>query len=233
MQDDPVRYWQDVTDNYRRMSDGELLELAEKPEDLTDVAQQVLRDEMRRRKLKREERRPAPVLPLAAIDPSTHFDHVGGPFRDHHAPPPRFGEADEDDTSLDYTWKTLLCDCESNLHAWQLFEALKRAGIESWVREVSPASTDIRGPQVYVAADQLEQAQAIACQPIPQDIIEDLNTEGPEFELPVCPKCGSKDDVMLASADPANAWLCEACHAEWTDPEPTHDEGAGQKPSAT
>ena len=34
-----------------QMSDGELLELAEKPEDLTDVAQQVLRDEMKRRAL--------------------------------------------------------------------------------------------------------------------------------------------------------------------------------------
>jgi hypothetical protein len=231
MQDDPVRYWQDVTNNYRQMSDGELLELAEKPEDLTDVAQQVLRDEMNRRRLKVETRKPtAFVPPPVDIDPGTHFDRVGRPFTDHDAPLTEGEESDEGAAS-EYTWKTLLCDCESNQHAWQLFEVLKRHGIESWVRQVSPYSTDIRGPQVYVAADQLDAAQAVAAQPIPQDIIEDLNAEVPEFVLPVCPQCGLKDDVMLASADPVNAWLCEACGAEWTDPEPEGDDGGNQRSS--
>jgi hypothetical protein len=229
MQDDPVRYWQEVTDNYRQMTDGELLELAEMPEDLTDVAQQVLRDEMKLRRLELK-KRPATVvsLPPVDLDPSTHFDVVGGPFRDHHASMPEPGEGDGKSPS-EYTWKTLLCDCESNQHAWQMFEVLKRHGIESWVRQVSPYSTDIRGPQVYVAADQLEQAQAIAGQPIPQDIIEDSNAEVPEFELPICPQCGSKDDVMLASADPVNTWLCEGCGAEWAEPESESDDASGRE----
>jgi hypothetical protein len=43
---------QRLQENYRGMSDGELLELAAKPEDLTEMAQQALRGEMAARKLK-------------------------------------------------------------------------------------------------------------------------------------------------------------------------------------
>jgi hypothetical protein len=233
MQDDPVRYWQDLTANYAQMSDGELLELAEKPEDLTEIAQQVLRDEMGRRKLERKRQRPPVVTVAPDVNPSTHYDHVGGPFRDHYAPPPEWGEA-EDGEDREYTWKTLLCDCESNQHAGQLFEALKRHGIESWVREVSPNSTDLQGPQVYVAADQLEQAQAVAAEPIPQDIIEDWDAEVPEFEVPRCPQCHSAENVTLGSVDPVNAWVCEGCGAEWSDPEPAanDDDGGSKAPTA-
>ncbi len=44
--------------NYRGMSDGELLELAAKPDDLTEMAQQALRGELAARKLKVEAARP-------------------------------------------------------------------------------------------------------------------------------------------------------------------------------
>lgn len=219
MHDDAARYWRDLTENYAGMSDGELLELAETPEDLTDVAQQALRDEMGKRRLTRKERRTSPAgAPSPDFNPGTHFEMPGGLFPRYHGLPPESEEADDSDTR-EYTWKTLLCDCESNEDAWQLFQWLKRQGIESWVRQVSPSSTDIRGPQVYVAADQLEQARAIAAQPIPQDIIDESNEVVPEFEVPACPRCGSKDGPVLESADPVNSWLCESCGAEWTDPE--------------
>ena len=232
MQDDPARYWQDLTENYRQMSDGELLELWAKPEDLTEIARQVLCDEMNRRKIEvRKPSQPTFVRPPVDYDPSTHFYSVGGPFRDHHAPVPDCEETD-DETPRAYTWKALLCDCESNDHAWCLFETLKRHGIESWVRQVSAASTDLRGPQVYVAADELEQAQAIAAQPIPQDIIDDWNQVVPEFELPICPQCGSKEGATLESADPVNAWVCEACGAEWTDPAAAAAEDGSEEESS-
>jgi uncharacterized protein (DUF983 family) len=38
----------------------------------------------------------------------------------------------------------------------------------------------------------------------------------PEYELPVCPKCGAGDPV-LEGVDPFNSWLCEACGNEWTE----------------
>ena len=227
MHDDPARYWQDLTDNYRRMSDGELLELAEKPEDLTEVAQQVLRDEMRLRKL--ELRQPSVAAPRTISASRRNYDVLSGPLTDSYAlssdAAPLEDEVDgEDELSHKFTWKTLLCDCESNDQALQLRAALMRQGIESWVRQVSAYSTDTLGPQVYVAADQLDHAQAVAAQPVPQDILDEWNTVVPEFQLPICPQCGSNHEVVLESTDPLNSWLCEACGSEWTDSESASDD---------
>lgn len=233
MQQDSVRYWQDLTQNYRRMSDGELLAL--RPEDLTEIAQQVLRDEMRLRKLNE-------ITPNGAVEAPTRFrskghrDALRSAIADSYIgvePDDSDEDADDEDDepAHEYTWKTLLCDCESNDRAWQLREALKRHGIESWVSAVAPSSVDVVGPQVYVAADELDQAQAIAAQPIPQDIIDDWNTHVPEFEVPRCPRCGSSEEVLLEATEPANAWLCESCGAEWTDPEPPAEDAQRPKSS--
>ena len=224
-QEDPVRYWKDLTANYRQMSDGELLQLSENPEELTEIARQVLRDEMKLRKLETGRspvtgRLPDPV-------PRRQVDLVSGN--------PLYLREDSSDTAAvddvqfpphEYTWKTWLCDCESNQHAWQVSALLTRNGIESWVRAVPPQSMDTVGPQVEVAADQLEQARALIAQPIPQDIIDDVNAEVPEFEVPDCPRCGTKDEVMLESAVPVNSWICEACGAEWSDPQAPPEEDA-------
>jgi ribosomal protein L37AE/L43A len=43
--------------------------------------------------------------------------------------------------------------------------------------------------------------------------------EVPDFEPPVCPKCGA-EDPLLESVDPLNTWLCEICGEQWTDPAP-------------
>lgn len=230
MQDDPVRYWQDLTNNYRGMSDRELLELAERPEDLTEVAQQVLRDEMKLRKL--EKPRPFTSVPRTITVSRRNYDVAPSPFVDSYADsyivPSDSEDMDEHEsdayeTSHEFTWKTLLCDCQSNDHALQLSAALRRHGIESWVRQISAYTTDLLNPQVYVAADQLEQARAVAAQPIPQDILDEWNTVVPEFELPACPGCGSKEEVVLQETVPLNVWLCEACGAEWTEPESAPD----------
>jgi transposase-like protein len=68
-----------------------------------------------------------------------------------------------------------------------------------------------------VAADQLEEAREVASRPIPQAIVEQSRMQIPEFELPRCPGCGA-EDPLLESADPVNAWLCESCGRQWTDP---------------
>jgi hypothetical protein len=213
MQDDPVRYWKDLSENYRRMSDGELLELAEKPEDLTDVAQQVLRDEMRKRRLD-EKPAPAPAIAAKPAGTAARINWEPASYRSSFAP----AEEDHSEEEHEYTWKVLLAECTSQEEAWQLAEALRREGIESWIRRFNPfAQYEGNGPGVLVAADELEQARAIAEMPIPQDIIEESQIKLPEFVVPACPKCGSKDGPMLASADPVNVWSCEACGAEWTD----------------
>ena len=226
MPDNPVQYFQDLTESYRRMSDPELLDLAEKPEDLTEVAQQILRDEMKLRKL--SDRRP-PRAGAGGL-PVRYRDSGDRELRDGNIQSGSEGSPDgEEDEGAEYTWKTLLRDCESNDQAGQLREALRRHGIESWVRLIPASSIDVAGPQVYVAADQLEQAQAIAAQPIPQDILDDWNAVVPEFQLPPCPQCGRTDAVALDGTDPVNAWSCEACEFEWTDPEPATDGATSTK----
>jgi hypothetical protein len=234
MQDDSVRYWQDLTDNYRRMGDGELLELAAKPEDLTDVAQQVLRDEMRLRKL--SALAPEPATPSG---PKRHADIRWEPTSYRY----EFADnvAEEESGPHEFTWKTKLCDCETRLQAMQLAAALQRTGIDSWIQASGGKSDafDLTYPRVFVAADQLEQAQVVAAQPIPQDIIdkllEDQESEPEEFEAPRCPKCGAEDPVLCPAEESEirnsrpddkgwmNTWLCESCGAEWTDAEETTD----------
>jgi hypothetical protein len=60
-----------------------------------------------------------------------------------------------------------------------------------------PASSLLRViPLVLVAADQLDQARAIAALPIPPEIIEKSETEKPDFEPPICPKHGAGDSVL-------------------------------------
>jgi len=124
----------------------------------------------------------------------------------------------------EFSWKVLLCECDTSAEAWQISQVLKRAGIDNWIEGVNSRWGGY--PKVLVAADQLEEATRIANQPIPADIIEDSNQEIPEYETPTCPKCRAEDPV-LESAEPNNSWLCEACGAQWTDPEPKIDQHQG------
>jgi hypothetical protein len=216
MQTNPAEDWQSLTEHYREMSDGELLQLAADFVDLTETAQQVLRSEMRSRGL--GEPRAAGEAPRGAgpsapprwassVDPDTGEIESRVPDGD-----------EEDDSPVDYTWKTLLCECNDQEQAWQIYEVLRRAGIESWIEQPgSRYSIGVSYPRVLVGADQLEEAREVAARPIPQEIVEQFRTETPEFEPPKCPECGAEDPV-LESAEPANAWLCEACGNQWTEP---------------
>jgi hypothetical protein len=212
MQVNPAEEWQRLTEYYREISDGELLELAADLADLTETAQQVLRGEMRNRGLDEPRAagetpansdRPAPLRRVSFVDPYTGEIESSVP-----------GVNREDDAPREFTWKTMLCECDDREQAWQIYEVLRRAGIESWIER--PGSGIIY-PRVLVAADQLDEARAIAARPVPPEIVDQSRMEPPEFEPPKCPKCGAEDPV-LESVEPANAWLCEACGNEWTDP---------------
>jgi rubredoxin len=77
---------------------------------------------------------------------------------------------------------------------------------------------NLMNPRVVVAADQLEDAQRVLSQPVPEEIVEKSKTTVPEFELPVCPKCGVADPA-LEGVDLFNTWRCEACGYQWTESE--------------
>ncbi|HEY1985926.1 MAG TPA: hypothetical protein VGG85_10975 [Terracidiphilus sp.] len=214
MIEDPVRYWQGITENYRQMGDAELRELAAGFGDLTDVAQQALRDEMRKRGLD------VPQVPKGSSG-ALRWEPLS--YRYHSAETPQ-----ETDRPVEFTWKTLLCECDTEEAALQIAMALEQAGIESWISRPS-LKWGLDGPRVQVAADQLELAQAVLARPIPGQIIEESRQELPAFEAPHCPTCGGSDPVLV-SVDPVNAWSCEACGAEWSDPyETSSDAGIEER----
>jgi hypothetical protein len=141
---------------------------------------------------------------------------------DASAPNP---DPEQEDQPVEFTWKTLLCECEEREQAWQVAEVLRRAGIESWIEGPrSQNSFDVIRPRVIVAADQLDDARAILAQPIPQDVIDQSKVKVEDFVPPACPKCGTSDP-LLASVDPANLWLCEHCGARWGDATAVENQG--------
>lgn len=213
MWNDPAQEMNRLRDEYARKYDGELEALREDEDQLTETARQVLHEELKKRGLGETEAAPKESLATVA---SVHevaderWDVLG----------PQTPKLEDDDAAdgaeeREYTWKTYLCECETRAQAMQLGEALRRAGIESWV-----VATHGQYRKVMVPADQLKQAQAVAAQPIPLDIVNAV-TEGLEappeyFTMPACPACGTEDPVLLAS-EPVNRWQCEACGREWED----------------
>jgi hypothetical protein len=199
MRPSPAEEWQRLTKLYGEMSDGELLELAETYNDLTEIAQPILRDEIKKRGLEEPAGRTAV------------FSHASTRFRDQErGNPPDDGED---------VLRAYLCECEDNEQVNQLGEALRREGIESFAE--SPRA-GIRGVneagicRIFVPADQLVEARAVIARPIPQDIIDQSKAKVEDFVPPTCPKCGASDPI-LESVDPVNTWSCDVCDATWSD----------------
>jgi hypothetical protein len=203
MLDNPLEAWQQLSEHYRAMGDDELRELAADFIDLIEVAQQALRDEMAKRGIELPHGTNAERI-NAEHSAAQHWEIPGS----QSAPD---DTENESDLPHDYTWKTLLCECDTREKARQISEALRRGGVESWIRTQNAIH-----PGVLVAADQLEQAREVAARPIPQEIIDESMVEVPEFKAPVCPKCGDAEPV-LEGVDPVNTWHCESCDFEWTD----------------
>lgn len=207
---------QRLAELYRDKWDGELCELSADFGNLTETAQQVLRAEMMRRGLGE---------PGAAVETPQQAGRRQLELDGYHpfSAPAGHATGPEDDAPIEYTWKTLLCACDTREQAWQLTQALQRAGIESWVHLPGAGSRygalDLTQPRVMVAADQLEQARAIAAQPIPQDIVDECRADGGEvesFEPPRCPECGAGEPV-LEGIDGGNVWSCQACGHRWVE----------------
>jgi hypothetical protein len=210
MQINPAEDWNSLRENYAAMLDGELEQLAENLDDLTETAKEVLRSEMRNRglgepgakPLRKGSEAPAGARWVSAVDPDAPLEDAG--------------KDEAEDGPNEFTWKTPLCECDSEEQALAICQALTRAGIENWY-ERPGSRMGIWGSRIVVAADQLEEAREIAARPIAQDVIDEFRQEVPEYVPPKCPKCGAEDPV-LESAEPANSWLCEACGKQWTEP---------------
>jgi hypothetical protein len=226
MQTDSGQEWQRLTRLYAEKSDEELLDLAADFGNLTEVAQQVLRDEMKRRRIGE------PGTKVTAIpDNRPIFGRWNQAIAEQSG---ALAESEDEagdeanDLPREYTWRTLLCTCETREEAWQIYEVLRVAGIESWPDRLGStfgtktiASQSIR---ILVGADQLAEARAILARPIPQEIIDQSREKVEDFEAPTCAKCGAADP-LLESVEPSNNWLCETCGARWSDSVMVENEG--------
>ncbi|HWG22199.1 MAG TPA: hypothetical protein VG225_16865 [Terracidiphilus sp.] len=217
MQESLDQQWRRLTAYYAGLWDEELLNVAADYKDLTEMAQQVLRDEMKRRGLGNPSaiQEPPSSAALPPSSPAAVHWIAQGSLREPESALPEDG----DEQPREYTWKVPLCDCEDQEQARQMAEALRRNGIERWIeaRDTGFVPGFPSPPRIVVAADQLEAAQRIAAQPIPQDIIEQSKMDVPEFAMPKCPQCGRQEPVLMAT-EPANAWQCQACGKEWSEP---------------
>jgi hypothetical protein len=216
---DTVKEWQRLTEYYGGRVDEELLELAADFEGLTDVAQQVLRDELKKRHLP----------PPGSRDPRTS-KKIGTPVWKHPAAyaDPVAEPEPSDESASEYTWKVVLCECNEREDAADLMAALERAGIGSWYDGPNSPFSSLRyGPRVLVGADDLEAAQMVMQRPIPQDIHDQTRTPVLDFETPNCAKCGAADP-LLESVDPSNTWFCENCGARWNEPLSASEEKTDQ-----
>jgi len=218
MQIDPMAELQRITEVYRGMYDDELINLVADQKDLTEIARQVLELELKKRGLgdlsHAEAARETP-------DPKRErraalMGNQGGASQivlDYRAT--QVGEA-----PLEYSWKTLLCECKSAEQAQLLCEALRQAGIDNWIDGQTIGfrnkAAEFPNPRIMVAADQLEQARAIAANPIPNEIVEDSKFVAPAFDIPKCPHCGAADPA-LEGVDPFNSWRCDGCGCQWTE----------------
>jgi hypothetical protein len=217
MYDNSSTDWQALSQHYRSMFDGELENLAKEMDTLTEMAQQVLRAELKNRGLS------------APGTGQRTWAETQTPFRLVRNANPGVGDDDvdlpestgenEQRVPTEFTWKTPLRDCGSEVEARALSEVLHRAGIDNWIELPGRRGGALASPRVLVAADQLEQATEVASRPIPKEILDDLSVEAPEFESPHCPACHAEDPT-LESTEPSNSWLCEACGKQWTEPIP-------------
>ncbi len=225
MQQDPLEEWRRLTTLYGQMGDIEIRELAGQINDLVPNAQQILRDEMKKRSISTDQ-------PISRAQASLDQSGAVPSYQEEDTDACLNGEDSGDGEARDYTWKVALCRCESLNEAAARSEMLRKAGVDSWIqrpgsRFVIPwIEVGVGDIQINVAADQLEHAKAIAAQPIPQDILDQLAEEdaAPADELPTCPHCHAADPT-LESVEPSNSWLCESCGHTWSDPIPQSTEG--------
>ena len=172
---------------YATYGDEELVELSRTMDDLTEMAQAILKGEMGRRGLK-----------IAAAAPRAETRVL----------------TDEDladmRTYAEMAPEECIFDMESEQAASTAYYSLTSAGIDAIV--VSKP-----GPRVVVKPKDAERAAEIlsglSTDKLTEQVLEETDAE---FDLPRCPACGGEETV-LESVDPVNQWRCEDCGNTWLE----------------
>jgi len=196
--------WHRLNAHYLSKSDDELLELRASYNDLTDDAQGILLTELARRKLPSDGQPPE-------SSPEQHAPEPGDPT-------PEISIDGYSEWELLQMGGVVLAECETTEQAELTCFFLDRKGINSTILR-REAKGDLRWPQVLVAPDDIEKAQAILAGEISAELREEFESLPVEvdFQNPACPQCGSLD-ALLESVDPTNRWQCGDCGTQWQDP---------------
>ncbi len=198
--------WLRLSAHYRRMSDGELLQIARDPSVLTDAAQQTLAAELSARRLKAPPPEPIVAPPPPQPEPDSPYSH---------------------DREL-----VELCKVWSLSDARQLQWLLDRAGIPFYIGPAKATGVDAvplnfgKGVSVQVMRVGLPWASQAKLDYKPAN--EPPREEEEWRDVPVtCPKCRSEDVIFeKLSREPVDvtdqsktrfAWTCDSCGYQWED----------------
>ena len=186
---DQAKEWQRLTTLYRGKTGEELQELAEDFGDLTEIAQQVLRDELKSRGL----RSPEEVVQTQS------------------APALNLNDSPQDEVP----W--ILRESGDSRTLGEMQSALEQSGIRSKV--VAPHENIYRTQLLQLQVDEqnASRAEEVLAAPRAMTASRSEEEDAEDFEAPMCSQCGSSDP-LLESIEPSNTWLCENCGHRWMDP---------------
>ncbi len=185
--------YQDLVTLYGSYGDAELVALARGMADLTDAAQEALKDEMTRRK-----------LDIAASSKRAESREVS------------------DEELLDMRTYAVtapdecIFDFESEEAVQAAYYALVREGIRAVVVSGDGVRNDHRGPRLVVTPNDAKQAAAILSEPSTDALTAEADETADGFALPHCPACGG-EETLLESVDPVNQWRCDDCGHTWLE----------------
>jgi hypothetical protein len=134
MQQDPMEEWRRLTALYGEMGDLEIRELVDQINDLTPNAQQILRDELKKRGISGK----SFASPARGDQDPDDFAAVHWDPREESIEN-MIGGAPEGGAAA-YTWKTGLCRLSTKLRSWERCCAVlaSRAGFSGRVRDIPP-----------------------------------------------------------------------------------------------
>jgi hypothetical protein len=185
--------YQELLALYSSYSDDELIGLGRDMADLTEMAQNVLRDELKRRGLEIKSAREAPEKRVLTDD-----------------------DLQDMRTYAESAPAECIFDFEDERAASAAYYALTGEGIEAIVVSPGGAKFDNRGPRVVVTPKDAERAATILSQPSADELKAETEEAPEEFALPRCPGCGG-EETLLESVDPVNQWRCDDCGHTWLE----------------
>jgi hypothetical protein len=243
---DPSEQYRRLQELYAEMSDGRIESMAESVDDLTEIAQQVLRAEISKRGLDKRPQNvsrveiaryalreelldPEPNYPFRA--PDTRLSNTGNArdggedpadLSDHGAGMPNLDPHAFDPVAI---W--VVTDSEK---AREVMGVLETAGIECYLGPENVATVDeykgdyAGGVEIKVMKFQARHAQDGLRAVLPPEPEEDA-AEGDAFTIR-CPKCNSAEVILQGFVEEPgqhsklgtkNSWACDACGHEWVD----------------